>query len=64
MKYPYCFIIWNNSDPVADFEKRRNQLIKSIQGNANQFIQGWFLPERRPITRYYQRTNYRTFSGR
>ena len=29
---------WNESDPVDDFERRRNEYIASVQGNRNPFI--------------------------
>ncbi len=29
---------WDNSDPVDEWECKRNQLIKSIQGNSNPFV--------------------------
>ena len=29
---------WNNSDPVDEHERRRNDIIESIQGNRNPFI--------------------------
>jgi deoxyribonuclease-1 len=32
-------VVWNNSDAVDAWERMRNQKIKSIQGNANPFIQ-------------------------
>jgi deoxyribonuclease-1 len=31
--------VWNNSDAVDAWERKRNQKIKSIQGNVNPFIQ-------------------------
>ena len=31
--------VWSNSDPVDVWERKRNQMIKGIQGNANRFIQ-------------------------
>ncbi len=30
---------WNRSDPVSNWERSRNRLIKRIQGNENRFIQ-------------------------
>ncbi|TYP98798.1 putative secreted protein (Por secretion system target) [Tenacibaculum adriaticum] len=32
------FIQWNVEDPVSDFEKQRNPILESIQGNRNPFI--------------------------
>ena len=34
----YYLRIWNTNDPPDDFEKTRNDLIESIQGNRNPFI--------------------------
>ena len=31
--------VWNKSDPVDQWEKRRNQLIEKIQGNSNPYVQ-------------------------
>ncbi|TDQ25779.1 endonuclease [Tenacibaculum caenipelagi] len=32
------FIQWNVDDPVSDFEKQRNPILESLQGNRNPFI--------------------------
>jgi len=32
------FLKWNAEDPVSDFEKHRNEMIYTIQGNRNPFI--------------------------
>ncbi len=32
------FIAWNNLDPVSSWEKKKNQLVKKIQGDENLYI--------------------------
>ena len=32
------FIAWNNLDPVSPWEKKRNQLIKELQGDDNRYV--------------------------
>ena len=32
------FIAWNNLDPVSDWEKKRNLLIKELQGDNNPYV--------------------------
>ena len=38
-KQKQMLVRWHETDPVTDSEIRRNQLIESIQGNSNSFIQ-------------------------
>ena len=35
------FIAWNNLDPVSAWEKRRNKLIKSLQGDDNPYVSNY-----------------------
>ncbi|SHI79922.1 Endonuclease I [Flavobacterium haoranii] len=35
---PDIFLEWNEEDPVSDFERTRNNVIQSFQGNRNPFI--------------------------
>ncbi len=35
---PDLFLIWNEEDPVSEFEQNRNEVIYSYQGNRNPFI--------------------------
>ncbi|HSP12275.1 MAG TPA: Ig-like domain-containing protein [Salegentibacter sp.] len=37
------FLEWNREDPVSDFERQRNDVIESAQGNRNPFIDNPFL---------------------
>jgi endonuclease I/chitodextrinase len=37
------FLKWNAEDPVSDFEKQRNEIIFSAQGNRNPFIDNPFI---------------------
>lgn len=37
------FLKWNVEDPVSDFEKQRNEVIYSAQGNRNPFIDNPYL---------------------
>ena len=37
------FLKWNAEDPVSDFEKQRNEVISSAQGNRNPFIDNPFI---------------------
>jgi endonuclease I len=37
------FLQWNVVDPVSDFERQRNRVIESAQGNRNPFIDNPFL---------------------
>ena len=32
------FIAWNNQDPVDSWEREKNQLVKALQGDENQYI--------------------------
>ena len=40
---PNIFLEWNEEDPVSQFEKTRNDVLQSIQGNRNPFIDNPFL---------------------
>ena len=35
------FIAWNNMDPVTAWEKKRNQLIKELQGDENLYVSNY-----------------------
>ena len=35
---PDVFLNWNFSDPVSEFEEKRNNSIANVQGNRNPFI--------------------------
>jgi endonuclease I/chitodextrinase len=37
------FLQWNAEDPVSNFEKQRNEIIATVQGNRNPFIDNPFL---------------------
>jgi endonuclease I len=37
------FLKWNIEDPVSDFERQRNEVIASAQGNRNPFIDNPYL---------------------
>ncbi|MFI8377615.1 endonuclease [Leeuwenhoekiella sp. NPDC079379] len=37
------FLKWNREDPVSDFEKNRNKVIETAQGNRNPFIDNPYL---------------------
>ena len=40
---PNLFLDWNEEDPVSDFERDRNDVIYSYQGNRNPFIDNPYL---------------------
>lgn len=40
---PDIFLEWNEEDPVSDFERTRNNVLNSIQGNRNPFIDNPYL---------------------
>jgi endonuclease I len=40
---PDIFLEWNEEDPVSQFEKTRNDVLQSIQGNRNPFIDNPYL---------------------
>ena len=40
---PNIFLEWNEEDPVSDFERTRNNILNSIQGNRNPFIDNPYL---------------------
>ena len=40
---PNVFLDWNEEDPVSDFERNRNDVIYSYQGNRNPFIDNHYL---------------------
>lgn len=40
---PNLFLDWNEEDPVSDFERNRNDVIYSYQGNRNPFIDNPYL---------------------
>lgn len=40
---PNIFLEWNEEDPVSQFEKTRNNVLQSIQGNRNPFIDNPYL---------------------
>mgnify|MGYP006199764539 CR=1 FL=1 len=40
---PNIFLEWNEEDPVSDFERTRNNVLNSIQGNRNPFIDNPYL---------------------
>ena len=40
---PNIFLEWNQEDPVSDFERNRNDVIYSYQGNRNPFIDNPYL---------------------
>ena len=40
---PNLFLDWNEEDPVSDFERHRNDVIHSYQGNRNPFIDNPYL---------------------
>ena len=40
---PDIFLEWNEEDPVGDFERTRNNVLESIQGNRNPFIDNPYL---------------------
>ena len=40
---PDIFLEWNEEDPVSDFERNRNNIIQSFQGNRNPFIDNPYL---------------------
>ena len=40
---PDIFLEWNEEDPVSDFERNRNDVIFSYQGNRNPFIDNPYL---------------------
>ncbi|NHM02924.1 endonuclease [Flavobacterium difficile] len=40
---PDIFLEWNEEDPVSQFEKTRNNVLQSIQGNRNPFIDNPYL---------------------
>ena len=40
---PNLFLEWNEQDPVSDFERNRNDVIYSYQGNRNPFIDNPYL---------------------
>ncbi|SEP75182.1 endonuclease [Flavobacterium urocaniciphilum] len=40
---PNIFLEWNEEDPVSPFEKTRNDVLQSIQGNRNPFIDNPYL---------------------
>ncbi|WP_297984632.1 endonuclease [uncultured Chryseobacterium sp.] len=40
---PDIFLKWNVEDPVSDFEKQRNNVVYSYQGNRNPFIDNPYL---------------------
>ncbi|HEY9185055.1 MAG TPA: Ig-like domain-containing protein [Salegentibacter sp.] len=37
------FLKWNREDPVSDFERQRNEVIETAQGNRNPFIDNPYL---------------------
>jgi len=43
---PDIFLEWNEEDPVSDFERNRNNVLQSIQGNRNPFIDNPYLATR------------------
>ena len=40
---PDVFLEWNEEDPVSEFERNRNEVIYSFQGNRNPFIDNPYL---------------------
>ncbi len=43
---PNIFLEWNEEDPVSEFERTRNNVLQSIQGNRNPFIDNPYLATR------------------
>jgi endonuclease I len=40
---PNIFLEWNEEDPVSEFERNRNEVVYSFQGNRNPFIDNPYL---------------------
>jgi len=52
------FIAWNNLDPVTEWEKKRNQIIKSLQGNENPYITNYQIMKQLGTTSQELSTNF------